>query len=571
MLPSSNPSKYPSNQPSLSPTRLPSLQPSDQPFVKPTIQPSKQPSKQPISKPTRQPLVNPSALPSLQPSSQPSLQPFIFPTSLPTSSPMINGSACPLNTFYVFKQNLCKPCLKFSHTLKKGSLTCLCDDGYYQVGIGSTMQCNICGSGKYAVGSPQSCSLCPAGKFSPTSGVSNCTICPLGTYSSEGLTAPLKCGSGTYSLTNQANCSYCPSGTYSSGEGFSSCTPCPIGYYNSLEKQSSCLSCQIGAITPTIGSISSSACVVILPNFLIGTCTLLMIFVIYVYYIILGTFHKESFKRKERLVMPVAKACIQIGNKLQRSSNRHKNNVGEGHYGSSMFRFLLFVVLSIFSYIVVILITSFLILGKVFFNAFIIWKAIKFSIDLSFLDIMARYLGSIAKMFKIPYPVLYYLTYPLLYTFKILSSLNIDLSSISVTCEGSKAPIELFIDCFILGLVIVFITANYQLLWTITFPSLNIEYMSYLSEVSKNILKEPTFYICIVMTLINSFNPFQAILRFLMTYVVLGSFVADSGMHAVTTSCDAIKVFYPPSNIIINFDSREYTILIQSWGKHHLS
>eukprot|EP01034_Spumella_vulgaris_P016371 gene16371-20914_t len=42
-----------------------------------------------------------------------------------------------------------------------------------------------------------------------------------------------------------------------------------------------------------------------------------------------------------------------------------------------------------------------------------------------------------------------------------------------VTCQGAKAPIELFIDSFVLGVAILFINSDYNFLWAMTLQELN--------------------------------------------------------------------------------------------------
>jgi hypothetical protein len=293
----------------------------------------------------------------------PSRQPFSHPTSFPSMSPVINGSACPLNTFFVSKENSCKTCIKFSHTARIGSLSCQCNDGFSASGFGLTLRCSICEAGKFAFNSPTNCSLCQAGKYNQFTGASNCTSCPIGTYSLQGMTAPLSCKAGTFTAdTNQANCTFCPPGTYSQSEGSTVCTPCPIGFFNPLSQQSSCTACQAGAITGYVGSIDSGQCVVLIPNFLIGTLTLGMVIIVFIYYVVFGYFHKESFKRKEKVVIPVAAACIQIGHKMLKGKENARNKTHR------KLKLLLFFIGSFIGYIFVIMLTSFQALGKVFFN-----------------------------------------------------------------------------------------------------------------------------------------------------------------------------------------------------------
>ena len=57
------------------------------------------------------------------------------------------------------------------------------------------------------------------------------------------------------------------------------------------------------------------------------------------------------------------------------------------------------------------------------------------------------------------YSGVWYLFYPLYVAVDLLSNLKIDLSAINITCDGAQAPMELVMNIFIMGLVIIVIRA----------------------------------------------------------------------------------------------------------------
>jgi hypothetical protein len=152
---------------------------------------------------------------------------------------------------------------------------------------------------------------------------------------------------------------------------------------------------------------------------------------------------------------------------------------------------------------------------------------------------------------------------PFLYLFDMLASVNLNLSSVNVTCSGSQAPIELLINCFILGLLVIIIRSDYQLLFNILLNNLNQRFI--LNNVeqrldSGNFRFSRYFFICLVVSAINAINPFQVGLRYCMGFVRIDTFGKNRGIaHEVSESCNKV-------NGAPHFDSfLGYTSTIFAW------
>ena len=80
-------------------------------------------------------------------------------------------------------------------------------------------------------------------------------------------------------------------------------------------------------------------------------------------------------------------------------------------------------------------------------------------IDDSFFKAMQSALQNLASIFGLP--VIKDVLYPFIYCVEQLSTLNIDLSGMNVTCKGSQAPLQLSLNFYINGYVILVIESDF--------------------------------------------------------------------------------------------------------------
>eukprot|EP01035_Chromulina_nebulosa_P069443 gene69443-biopygen33405 len=145
----------------------------------------------------------------------------------------------------------------------------------------------------------------------------------------------------------------------------------------------------------------------------------------------------------------------------------------------------------------------------------------------------------------IPSNMLRAVFYPLAMLCEFLDLFSIDgfYSLLTVTCQGAKAPIELFVDSFVLGVAILFIKSDYNLLWAVTFQEMNRSLvLKYWLELKT--LFSANFLVAGMVLLFSSSNPFIIMLRFFLSYVNIGAFFErDYVTHTISKACIGIEGF----------------------------
>jgi hypothetical protein len=168
---------------------------------------------------------------------------------------------CPDNTYSAPGRNQCEQCKDNSYSAH-GAATCLCNDGYYNIGKrdGKFLNCQLCLEGSYCRGGLDKIKKCPTNTFSPP-GASTCTHCPPDSFSTEG-SSTCKCNPSyyrkSYTLINEINnnanfmCLQCNSGNYCPGDELEY----PCNEYGTSSIGSSKCSCQSGFVEETRSSDS---------------------------------------------------------------------------------------------------------------------------------------------------------------------------------------------------------------------------------------------------------------------------------------------------------------------------
>jgi hypothetical protein len=513
-LPTSVPSRQPTLQPSCQPSSIPSSQPTLKPSVRPSMQPSSIPTKQPLtnpsSPPSSQPLASPTSLPSSQPTDRPTCQPTNDPSSQPTSQPTKNKLHCTIedNSFYSYQMDDCVKCPLNSFLNHTGDETCYCNAGYSRVGLGLNL---------------------------------NCTLCPLGTVS-----AP----------ANQ-NCTECPAGSFADAT-IHTCELCPVNFYSSSGGQTQCYACPAGRATVTLGSTSIQQCVSPVPNFTLGFLALFVVVGIFSWYIVFGKFQRVSFERRTNTVGPYIEKCKYVLCCMEELKRDHlitaqknvrdnKNLISTTRRKRKIIKFLVISFLILLSFIV------FIVLALAFycyftyhalFTSLILWRGLRTVLKLNpIFKLFAEALRGITQFIGFPVDVLFVIAIPFLYLFDALASINLNLSSVNVTCSGSQAPIELLINCFILGLLIIVVRSDYQLLFNVLLNNVNESFaLNNLEQQLKG--GNLSFSICflgIIFSVCIMIDPFQVVLRYCMGFVRLDSFMLNHGVsHEVSEACDQV-------------------------------
>eukprot|EP01035_Chromulina_nebulosa_P069217 gene69217-biopygen485 len=284
-------------------------------------------------------------------------------------------------------------------------------------------------------------------------------------------------------------------------------------------------------------------------------------------YIVFARFDRLSFERQERYIRPAVEQIkgftqildADIGKLL---ADRTKTSAEVPLSSSAkMFCFSVAVavlipgsVLSLFASI----------LRKVFLNLLIGWKSLNLGSLSSMFEAFMKLVQQLMGPLHIPSYLLRAVLYPLILLCEFMDLFNIEwfYSLLTVTCQGAKAPIELFVDSFVLGVAILFIKSDYNLLWAITFQEMN------RSQALKLWLELKTlfsinFFVAGLVLLLSSSNPFIIVLRFLLSYVNFGVFFErDHVSHSLSKACIGIEGFKNQELILVDATSILVWLLI---------
>jgi hypothetical protein len=304
---------------------------------------------------------------------------------------------------------------------------------------------------------------------------------------------------------------------------------CPASFYSSRAGQTQCTPCPAGRATATLGSTSLEQCISPIPNFTLGFFALFLVIVIFSWYIVFGKFQRVSFERKVKIVTPNIEKCKEVLLSEEECHYQHLVVVQDKkNQRTKAFKFFIFASLSFVLMIASVFLGFIFFIYHVFFTSLILWRGLKADLHLRpILTLLAEGLKDITEYISLPVNLFYFVALPFLYLFETLASIDLDLSSVNVTCSGSQAPIELLINCFILGLLIIIIRSDYQLLFNILLNNLNQRFL--LNNVeqrldSANFRFSRYFFICLIVSALNAMNPFQVGLRYCMGFVRIDTF-----------------------------------------------
>jgi hypothetical protein len=171
----------------------------------------------------------------------------------------------------------------------------------------------------------------------------------------------------------------------------------------------------------------------------------------------------------------------------------------------------------------------------------ILWRGVYNIFELPSFNLgIKTFLQEVGETLLVPKYVAEIFFYPLFVVLRAIAELNIDMSSISVTCEGSKAPFDLLLNFGILGISLSIIVSGYQYVWQVTLPTLNQSVFDHILtneqfRLDKNLMK------AMLSSVVLAFDPFQIFTRYLISLATTGKFVKNNGMHEITEGCDRVS------------------------------
>ena len=279
----------------------------------------------------------------------------------------------------------------------------------------------------------------------------------------------LVCPTEQYANPQGDSCEYCPSGMTTNGVtgsvSINSCL-CPGGMYRSVPPLYSCLSCPAG-MSSNMGALSSNDCVNIALNFglaLVAVCSSVVMGYVYVY---LGRYHRIAFVRREKVVLTQLYEFQQLASAISEAQEieKHDRYAPSNQKGSCChwLSVILFYILSALIIPLVIIVTYALQMTSILVDVLILFRGLRLKVP--FLEFISHVLSTLGPLFET-------LFVPLKVVISWLAFFKIDLSAIQVTCPGSTAPVNLLIDLIVLGAVVIVVGSDYQLIRSVTLPSL---------------------------------------------------------------------------------------------------
>ncbi|EEC13583.1 neurogenic locus notch, putative [Ixodes scapularis] len=159
---------------------------------------------------------------------------------------------CPVGTYY-HNGTTCLPCPIGTYSDLEGASSCLsCPDNKTTLSEKSSSPqklMTLCKPGTFSTSGKEPCMSCDTESYQDISGQASCKKCPAGL------------STGFWGAKESSSCQdACSPGTYSIS-GTKPCAPCPVGFYQPLRNQTSCMKCENGLSTHTVGSTAKSDCV----------------------------------------------------------------------------------------------------------------------------------------------------------------------------------------------------------------------------------------------------------------------------------------------------------------------
>ena len=269
------------------------------------------------------------------------------------------------------------------------------------------------------------------------------------------------------------SCLPCPTGMTTGGAtgslSIDDCL-CPAGLYRSTPQPYSCLSCPPNTVS-NIGATSVNGCVNIVANFGIAFVAVFLSVLMGAVYVYSGRYHRVAFIRRDKVVLTqlyefksmassVFKAQDEIHRKAKVEKAEAAKKSNESGHCCNVF---LFYMLSALLVPLVIFASYVLQMASVLVDVLILFRGLRFEVP--FQEFMSHALSTLGPLFESLFA-------PLKDVVALLAFFKIDLSAIQVTCPGATAPANLLIDYVVLGAVVIVVGSDYQLLRSLTFPSL---------------------------------------------------------------------------------------------------
>ncbi len=409
-----------------------------------------------------------------------------------------------------------------------------------------------------------------------------CFNCPSGKYGNETISSVNQChscGEGTFSNPGSTACSSCQPGYFSPGAGVPE-KICPKASYADVLCATECKLCPIGKTTLLQGLTKQSDCFSLVFNFFIGVMTLIICVPLALHYIFKGRFRRIAFFRKTRVMRLLNMDTHSLISYM--SYFTHKTHA-EQILKTGLRRIITWIfIISNFAALPLGFAVQFVAeLGEVLFKSMVLLKSMNLDV-ISFGEIIKSFIIDIVdsagtQWFNVliwdeslNYTAIRRYISPIADFLDALAYFKVDLTELNITCQGSSAPLELLINMFAFGIVIVVIQGNFQPYRLVTYNRMvelsnemfasNL-YMQWFSRergqhIGMTILGTCEYtarlLLAICWHLMSSVDIFQYLLIFGMSIIYLDNFISKGhvvhgltlslpGIHPYTDSCNDVR------------------------------
>lgn len=335
---------------------------------------------------------------------------------------------------------------------------------------------------------------------------------------------------------NYGTCQYCAAGSYSKSNSYT-CEYCNSGL-NSV-----CESCPYG-MTSNVGSTKATDCANPGMNSAIAFFLLILSAVGLVLYIIGGRLQRMAFVRKIRLIdkskvmvkmalqqlLNAGSICTEISNRQQEGQLTAMAKVGLflKTMGKRLFLFVFFVFVVCAYFLSTVL--------QVFFTSLLLWRG--YSIKVSYLNRIKDYTNEVLT--SIHLKELGVVFYPFLFVLNAIASVNLNFSTVQVNCLGSQSAIQFFMDCVVVGIVVIIIQSEMMIYWGTFFAAVKSKYYSLLFQ--RNFWKSVKWNIWVLLwsILLDLIPNPRKILQYGLVLVRVMVFFENYGMASSSINCDQV-------------------------------
>ncbi len=260
---------------------------------------------------------------------------------------------------------------------------------------------------------------------------------------------------------------FCPKGTFNNTATYS-CEPCPRGYYSDEISSYTCKSCPVNYLTPDVGSTGIEDCFSPYMNFALGLIALIFVVGIICMYIPTARYLRIGLVQFYNYCNGKLIVCKDTINKvLTRNLSGYKAEYDEIIIRNASYRdtefvsgkcinTVLFIVKSAVAVSVLTTINCVFALIQILFGSMIIWRDFGGEIGLSYRHIMthqARKLDYLVEKIAMCFVDF----------FSVITSLSID--PVEVYCEGPRSIILFAIYLFIIGVIVIVIVSDLNVVY----------------------------------------------------------------------------------------------------------